>query len=319
MSGENLQVEYKLYEHRYTFNGNFAYAANCIEHALDMMGHKKVEEDADLHIYNHTCRDLEPDMPENSIIFKPTAPTSKHFQICRLGYANSSEITFEEPIEYEYRKVQNTEWNDIQDMVERRANKWDDSIMLKWPDAKNVKDDHILIIGQMPEDETVMGFGFGNHWDKLCQIVKKLKDRNNLVIKLHPRMRKASHVIRDINKQIKDWEDDGHQVFSGYESIHSVLPKTKVAIVENSTAGIECMMHDVPIISYGYPDYHWITKDLRILTQLNSYIDNLNWFDKNMSRQFLTWYIYDYLCYDIPSTINRITQLLQETDGSHHS
>ena len=79
------------------------------------------------------------------------------------------------------------------------------------------------------------------------------------------------------------------------------------------------MMHDVPIISYGYPDYHWITKDLRILTQLNGYIDNLNWFDKERSRNFLCWYINEYLCYDIPSTINRITQLLQEIDGKHHS
>jgi hypothetical protein len=87
-------MRYKIYEYRYTFKGNFAYAANCIEHALDLMGHEKVEEDAELHVYNHTCRDLEPDMPENSIIFKPTAPTSKHFQIDTLGYANSGFYTF---------------------------------------------------------------------------------------------------------------------------------------------------------------------------------------------------------------------------------
>jgi len=304
-------MQYKFHEHRYTFKGNFAYAADCIRHSLDMMGYSESEtEEADLHIYNHTCRDLEPDMPENSIIFKPTAPTSKHFQICKEGYANSSAITFDDPCWWAFSKYDNSEWNEIQDMVERRANKWDDSIMLKWPDAKNVKDNHILIVGQMPEDETVMGFGFGNHWDKTCQIVEKLKDRDNLVIKLHPRIRKASHRIRDINQQIEKWEDAGHQVFSGYESIHSVLPKTKVAIIENSTAGIECMMHDVPIISHGYPDYHWITKDLRILTRLNSYIDNLNWFDKNQSREFLCWYVFRYLCSDIPTTHRRLEELL---------
>lgn len=303
-------MQFKFYERRYSFKGNFAYAANCIRHALEMMGHTESEtEEADLHIYNHTCRDLEPFMEENAIIFKPTAPTSKHFQICDLGYANSSRITFEEPVEYEYRKYDNTEWNEIQDMVQRRANKWDDSIMLKWPDAKDVKDDHILIIGQMPEDETVMGFGFGDHWKKMYQIIDKLDDYN-LVIKLHPRIRKASHRIRDINKCIEEWESRGHQVFSGYESIHSILPHTRVAITENSTAGIECMMHDVPIISYGYPDYHWITKDLRILTTLRNSIDDLSWFNKEKSRRFLCWYIFEYLCNDIPTTMNRLEELI---------
>ena len=162
----------------------------------------------------------------------------------------------------------------------------------------------------MPEDETVMGFGFGDHWKKMCMIVDKLNDRDNLVIKLHPRIRKASHRIRDINKQIEIWKEAGHQVFSGYESIHSVLPYTKVAITENSTAGIECMMHDVPIISYGYPDYHWITKDLRILTRLNNHVDNLSWWNISNSRKFLLWYIYDYLCCDIPSTMKRLEELI---------
>ena len=304
-------MQYKFHEHRYTFKGNFAYAADCIRHSLDMMGYTESEtEEADLHIYNHTCRDLEPDMPENSIIFKPTAPTSKHFQICREGYANSSAITFDDPCWWAFVKEDKTEWAEIQDMITRRANKWDDSIMLKWPDAENVKDDHILIVGQMPEDETVMGFGFGNHWDKTCQIVEKLNERDNLVIKLHPRIRKASHRIRDLNKQIEQWEEAGHQVFSGYESIHSILPKTKVAVIENSTAGIECMMHDVPIISHGYPDYHWITQDMRILTKLNEYIDNLRWFNKRQSREFLCWYVFRYLCSDIPTTTRRLGELL---------
>ena len=303
-------MRYKFHEHRYTFKGNFSYAADCIRHSLDMMGHEEDNESPELHVYNHTCRDLEPDMPENSIIFKPTAPTSKHFQICREGYANSSEITFEEPVEYEYRKYDNIEWNEINDLIERRANKWDDSIMLKWPDAKNVKKDHILIIGQMPEDETVMGFGFGDHWKKMCMIIDKLEDRDNLVIKLHPRIRKASHRIKDINKYIEEWKGKGHQVFSSYESIHSILPYTKVAITENSTAGIECMMHDVPIISYGYPDYHWITNDLRILTKLRNSVDDLTWFNKEKSRRFLCWYVFDYLCYDIPTTMRRLEEIL---------
>lgn len=304
-------MQYKIYEHRYTFKGNFAYAADCIKHSLELMGYTETEdaEAADLHVFNHTCRDLEPDMPENSIIFKPTAPTSKHFSIDRLGYANSSSITFEEPFEYEWRKENPLEWKEINDMIQRRANKWDDSIMANWKEAGEVKKDHVLIIGQMPEDETVHGFSFGDHWKKFTMIIDKLKDEN-LVIKLHPNIGRASHIIQKINKQVEQWEELGHQVIRDYKSIHGVLPYTRVAILENSTAGIECMMHNVPIISYGYPEYHWVTYDLRILTELRNAVKNLNWFSERRSRRFVAWYINDYLCSDIDTTIKRLTEVL---------
>lgn len=300
---------YKFHEYRYTFKGNFKHAAECIKAGLNLRGMKETDGEPDLHVYNHTARDLEPDMPENSIIFKPTAPTSKHFQICDLGYANSSRITFEEPVYKGSTWTKNVYWGQIEKMITDRTNKWDDSILLKWERAKNVPDDHILIIGQMPEDETVYGFSFGDHWKKMCMIIDKLKDEN-LVIKLHPRIRKATHIIRNLNKQIEQWEEAGHTVIIGFVSIHDVLPKTRLAITENSTAGIECMMHDVPIISYGYPDYHWITKDLRILTELRGYINDMSWYSKEDNRCFLLWYIYSYLCKDEMSAYKRLGEIL---------
>ena len=273
---------------------------DVIRRAMNELEHREVVEDsqADIHFYNHFAN--ENNLP-GAIIVKPTAPTSKHFQMCKEGYANSSAITFDDPCWWAFTKIEPNQWNTIQDMVKRRANKWDDSILLKWKDSKGIPDDHILVIAQMPDDETVHGFGFGDHIVKLKMIVKKLQGRN-VVIKLHPRYKNPVLV--------KHWEDAGHTVITGYQSIHSILPKTKVAIIDNSTAGIECMMHDVPIISYGYPDYHWITKDLRILTRLNKYIDNLQWFNKTQSREFLCWYVFNYLCNDIPTTTRRLKELL---------
>jgi len=307
LSGVNLQVEFKFFQYRYTFEGNFAYAAGCIKHALELMGHTE-SNTPDLHIYNH-CHKSELDTL-NNIIFKPTAPTSQHFQICRKGYANSSEITFDEPFEYQFRKYDITEQKYVQDLIERKANKWDASIIVKWKNnlRKNWPKDHILVIVQQPKDETVNGFGFGNHWTKVCHIVNKLishKLNYPIVVKLHPAFKDKSKL-----KQINKWKEAGITVIEGYTSIHDVLPRTRLAIIENSTAGIECMMHDVPIISYGYPDYHWITKDLRILTEINNYIDDLSWFNIEESRKFLYWYIFDYLCYDIDSTVNRLKQLI---------
>ena len=49
------------------------------------------------------------------------------------------------------------DWSKIEKLIERKANKWDDSIILKWRKAKSVPKDHILVIGQMPDDETVKG------------------------------------------------------------------------------------------------------------------------------------------------------------------
>ena len=302
-------MRYKLYEYKYTYRGNFAYAAQCIEHALDMMGHEKVEDNPDLHVYNHIVRDLEPDLPENSIIFKPTAPTGKHFTIDRMGYANSSSITFDEPFEYEFKKVDPLEVQELQSLIKNKANKWDGSILLKWKDAKRVRDNHILVLGQMPHDQVVTDFSFGDHWTKLKQIIEKLKGRDDVVIKLHPRFI-SEYKTKDIKRTIERWKEEGHQVFTRYESIHTVLPKTRVAITENSTSGIECLMHGVPVISYGYPEYHWVTKDMRILSRIDNYIDDLSWHDAEMAQKFVHWYIFDHLCSDIDTTMKRLGELL---------
>lgn len=289
---------YKFHDYKYERIARRYY--DVIRKSMNELGHSEVIEhcDADIHFYNHMANENK--LP-GAIVVKPTAPTSKHFQMCNEGYANSSAITFNDPCE-NLRRVTFEQRETIQEMVKTRANKWDDSILLKWKDSKEViRDDHILIIGQTPNDETVNGFGFGDHIKKLEMIVDKLWARH-LVIKLHPTYKNKALVAK--------WEKAGHQVITGYKSIHGILPKTKVAIIDNSTAGIECMMHDVPIISYGYPDYHWITKDLRILTRLNKYIDNREWFDKDQSREFLCWYVFNYLCTDVPTTTRRLKELL---------
>lgn len=307
MNGENLPVEFKIYEHRYTFQGQFAYAANMIRHSLEMMGHTEGD-NPDLHIYNHTCRDLEPDMPENSLIFKPTAPTSQHFQIDRNGYANSSDMAFIDPtVISDWRNYDNSEINEIKSLILRRANKWDQSILINgWDEVDDITDDHILVIGQMPGDETVDGFGWPGHIQRIDRILDKLEGEN-VVLKLHPKYKPNT---LDEKKLMKKWKEMDIQILRGFTAIHSVLPKTRVAILDNSTAGIECMMHEVPMITYGHPDYHWVTKDMRSPVQLRGFINDLSWYDKELTRKFLCYYIFEYLCSDIDTTMNRLQELL---------
>ena len=277
---------------------------DVIREAMNQLGHSEVIEDssADIHFYNHIQT-----FNNTQIIVKPTAPTSNHFALDLHGYANTSEMAYEDPYVYEtmyshLNPKNKMDWSIITDLIEKKSNKWDDSILLKWRKPKiKIPEDHILVIGQMPDDETVHGFGFGDHIVKLKMIVDKLHGEN-VVIKLHPRYKNPVLV--------KKWQDAGHTVIDGYISIHDVLPKTRVAIVENSTAGIECLMHEVPVISYGWPEYHWVTAKAQTLPHIESLISDLRWHDKRKAKQFIYWYINDYLCTDIDSTVNRLKELI---------
>ena len=287
-------MEYKIHQYRFD---NFTKHEEIIRQALNELGH--VEGGDELNIYNH-CHVSEVHT-NNNIIFKPTAPTSRHFVLDTLGYANSSSLAFNKPLAVEMRNWPETDHNVINALIETKSNKWDDSILLKWRKPKQIPKDHILVIGQMPDDETVHGFGFGDHIAKLKMIVDRLHGEN-VVIKLHPRYKNPVLV--------KQWKDAGHHVITGFDCIHSILPKTRVAIIDNSTAGIECLMHEVPIISYGWPEYHWATQKLQTLTQLKNLVNDLSWHQKDYARQFIEWYINKYLCHDIISTENRLKELL---------
>ena len=296
---------YKFHQHKFD-NMNRYY--DVIRAAMNQLGHSEVVEHAtaDINFYNHIHS-----FDNGYIIVKPTAPTAKHFALDLHGYANTSEIAYEDPYIYDpmysYLNPKNKmDWSIITDLIEKKSNKWDDSILLKWRKEKqSIPNGHVLVIGQMPDDETVNGFGFGDHWKKLCMIVNFLKkfDYFDTVVKLHPRMKGK-------DEQIAKWRKDGITVVDGFISIHDILPKTYAAIVDNSTAGIECLMHQVPVISYGWPEYHWVTAKAQTLPHIESLIRNLDWHDRRRAKQFIYWYINDYLCTDINSTVDRLKELI---------
>ena len=296
-------MEYKIHDFKYDWNGNFSHARTCIQQALDQINFKRTM--GPFNIFNHT--DITKVPYKSALFVKPTTPTSKHFAIDTIGYANFSSLAFEEPMEYEpmysyLNPHNNMEWSIIEGFIENKSNKWDDSIILKWRQAKKIPKDHILVIGQMPHDETVEGFGFGGHVKKLDLIVERLVKEVSgypIVLKLHPK-------FKGEKKLIQKWKDWGVDVRQAFNSIHDFLPRTRVAIVDNSTAGIECLMHEVPLISHGWPEYHWVTKILQVLPQLPSLVNDLSWHEKERAKNFIYWYINDYLCHDVKSTVNRL-------------
>ena len=299
-------MAYKIHDYKFEWKGNFGHARACVEQALEELDHSELH----LNIFNHTDKTKVGKHRSECLFVKPTAPTSKHFAIDDLGYANSSWLAFsnygEHETMYSYLNPNNNmDWNNIQQFIDNKSNKWDDSVILKWKKGKKVEKDHTLVIGQMPKDETVEGFGFGGHIRKLDLIVERLvkETRYPVVAKMHPRLQKR-------DKLIDKWKSWGVDVREGFESIHDILPRTRVAIIDNSTAGIECLMHEVPIISTGWPEYHWVTAKLQVLPQLPRYVDDLSWHDPSNARKFIYWYIHDYLCCDIESTKRRLKEII---------
>ena len=302
MSGVNLPVEYKIHQYRFD---NFNKFEDIIRKSLNVLGYAESNNHDGLNIYNH-CHVSEV-YTDNNIIFKPTAPTSKHFALDTIGYANASTLAYEEPVLNE--DIEQMDWAHIIDLKNAKTNKWDDSIILKWrKPKKEIPDDYVLIIGQMPNDETVKGFGFGSHLGKINDIAFRLKSIGQpFIIKLHPSYKATSKWERSL---LNRWKKFDFDVRTGYQSIHDYLKKAKVAIVDNSTAGIECLMHEVPLISYGWPEYHWATARLQTLPQLEYLVKDLSWHKPMYAKQFTEWYINHYLCTDINSTIRRLKEIL---------
>lgn len=271
-----------------------------------------------IYVYNHTymqeIKELGLPTGKLALFVKPTAPAPNYFTIDKLGYAASSEITYNKP---DFESVDTDKFfnTTVKELKSNREHKWSRTKEVTFTPLSNVPEDHILILGQMIGDETVTKFSFGNHWVKLQNIVERLKHRDNVVLKLHPTFKSKMGNLPQWDSLyaiINKWKQEGITVYEDYESLYDILPHTNVAILENSTAGIECLMHEVPIISYGYPEFHWVTKDLRHLNMLNSYIDDISWWDLDMSKKWLAWYSTKYQCHNYSSTFNRVEDLCSE-------
>lgn len=277
-----------------------------------------------IYVYNHTyIQDIEKNnffAGKRTLFIKPTLPSPYHFTLDSVGYAAASSITYTKPRFSGYDST-NFFNNIVPNIISNRPNKWSDRSWCGFKDKEDidVPNNHILVLGQLPQDETCTKISFGDHFTKLESIVDSIQHLENIVVKLHP------HLIDPAEEDdteytpepryfeaIERWRNQGITVLTGYASLFDILPKTRVAIVENSTSGLECLLHQVPVISYGYPEYHWVTKDLRHLHRLPNYITDLSWYNYKEANSFTAWYFEQYLCSDLPSTKRRILEIFAE-------
>ena len=274
--------------------------------------------DADLTIYNHAdLGEITEKCLQSKLnwFMKPTVPDNLQCTLDQFGYGPYSSITFDKP-----------RFDDItdQELIEffnTKVKAWVASRITKWAGAFKTEKvqvpqrDFILVLGQCDGDTVVTKMSFGSHVRKLEQIVAALVtySKQPIVVKLHPYMdgRDAKDDKYSAAVQAKLEKIHGRVfVYRGQSSIHQFLPHAKVVMLENSGAGFETMMHGKPIISWGWPEYHWVTYPLRLLPELPKAL-SLDWFNKEAQDKFLYWYMIKYCFYDAESGLRRVQELLK--------
>jgi len=241
-----------------------------------------------------------------------------------LGYGPFSSIAYSKP-PFEGvsgQEVQAFFENKVPGWIDARTSKWGDGI---FADDEPEEDDYVLVLAQNFKDETVDGMWFGNYWTALCSVVNALVQiGSRVVVKLHPwtdgtngfdhngkpkpptkteASDKAKAALEQLGTSVS--------VYSGPSSVHGFLRKARCVVLCNSGSGLEAMLHKKPIISWGFPEYHWATYDLRHLCDLPRAL-TLDWFDADEVAKFICWYAEHYCIYDYNSAVRRVGELLGE-------
>lgn len=274
----------------------------------------------DICIYNHAdISHLTGDILQvkQNWFFKPTVPDEFHTTIDELGFGPYSSITYKKP-DYESMpdaKVDEFFNTQVASWVKNRKTKW--GKFFKSTEEIIPYKDYYLVLGQCSGDEVVTRHDFGSYAVKLEQVIRELVRIDivrDVVVKLHPYMdgefAKDNKYSTEIKQRLTTISPRVH-VYTGKSNVHEFIRNARCVLLANSGAGFEAMMQHKPIISWGYPEYHWTTYDLRHLASLIVAL-KLDWFDVKKQDKFLCWYMEKYCFFDQASANNRIKELLKD-------
>jgi len=316
-----------------TWSRQMTWVVNALlEHKVEVKKHKSfnckglenlpfyinaTDNPSDICIYNHAdVSHLTGDIlkVKKNWFFKPTVPDEFHTTLDELGYGAYSSITYNKP------NFENIENKDVNNFFETQVNNWIINCNNKWGNSYNFSkeeipfENYILVLGQNFSDEVVTRYDFGHYFSKLHAVVKELHRISNeqIIVKLHPFTdgmdlnktnitKRSTQLLQSIGKRVK--------IYGGRSNIHSFIEKAKCVVLGNSGSGFEVMMHHKPIISWGFPEYHWVTGNLHHLAHLRELL-KLDWFNKELSDKFLYWYMEKYCFYNQETANRRIKELL---------
>ena len=280
----------------------------------------------DLVIYNH-CDIHEINQQTDKIksdykwIFKPTPPTETHVTLDELGFGSYSSITYDKPDFEDIPQdvVDNFFESSVDMWINLKSSKWGENYF--GIDSDLEEDDFYLILWQCGGDSVVNRQDFGSYFDKVEAIIRELDkvDDRPIVVKLHPYTNgQSSDVIHSVDwvehftKKFTSINPDKIKIYSNFSSVHEFIPRARCVFVGNSGAGYEVMMHSKPMVSFCYPEYHWITYDLRKVCDISNAIKVEEWFNPDLSDRFLYWFSEKYCYYDLDTARKRVDDLLEE-------
>jgi hypothetical protein len=280
------------------------------------------EAECDIVVYNHS--DLS-EIRGNIIkanktwFFKPTIPDENQCTLDTLGYGPYSTPTYNKP------DLDSISEKEVTHFYNTKVKGWKTKNVSKW--GKNhfkktsVTDKgYYLVLGQVFNDTVVTRHEFGNYADKLLQVVRELNawTDEKIIVKLHPYTNGVDYAegvsfnfIEDMERKLKGISPD-IEVVSEFVSLYSYLPGAKCVVLSNSGSGLEALMYDKPVISFGMPEYHWVTYDLRKVCDVQNAVKVDNWHDVLQSRKYLYWYMKEYCFYDQKSANRRVKELINE-------
>lgn len=277
---------------------------------------------ADLVIYTHSHLGEVRGFNGRQWFLKSTGPSQFHTTLDELGFGPYSSPSYEVPNldEISPHDVRAYFATKVPEWIRSRTSKWGDGL---FGEPKLTDQQFPLVLAQSLGDETVTSMYFGNYWSSLMGIVAALaKLESKVVVKLHPwtdghggfREDGKPHppISRRISKELKQQLLEigpNIEVWYGMTSVHAFLERCKYVVTCNSTAGIEALLHKRPVISWGLPEYHCVTYDLRHLCDMPRAI-KLDWFDEERVGKFVYWYTEQYAAYDLRSMERRVSQLL---------
>jgi hypothetical protein len=274
------------------------------------------KDNCDICIYNHTdiSHIIGNVIPvKENWFFKPTVPDEFHTTLDKIGYGAYSSVGYIKP---DFESL-NKEDTDI--FFNTKVKNWIDNKATKWGkrfdngEQEVEYDNYYLVLGQCGGDEVVTRHDFGHYFTKLEQIVRELSriDNKLIVVKLHPYT--DGEFAKDFNfsmalKSKLEMIDQKVKVFIGKSNVHNFIDKAYCILLANSGAGFEVMMHRKPMITWGFPEYHWITYDLRHLADLRRAV-KLDWFKSEKQDMFLYWYMEKYCFYNQETCDRRVREL----------
>jgi hypothetical protein len=147
---------------------------------------------------------------------------------------------------------------------------------------------YVLFLCQIPHDETIKYHSDVSVWDALKYTLEATKELNMpLVVKGHPVNPGSMAPLHSLCKLYK------HVYWFDNINIHDLIPKAHAVVVVNSGTGMEAMLHNRPVVTFGRCEYDCVSNKAtadNIVDILRSPVFN----EKEVRAFFESWYEWTY-------------------------